>query len=242
MHMCFPFQKKLHLDYFLFALHFLHLIPCKSLWDLTSLVSWGDKCFLCDELGYTDLLFLVQPNPFGTTEAYHSVPPISQQEKQFATYSVFILIQLHSMNLVLYKHHIFIIALCCDSRIKPIHDKFQRERERLHLYQALLGNWCQRGRERSHQSLSFRERDHISEGEREDPSRGERDLQGERILVESISQGSQMLGVQEERCHMSSWGESHVHMCLFALVCISSVHLYLSALIFCSLSSPSIPC
>ena len=110
-----------------------------------------------------------------------------------------------------------IIALCCDSRIKPIHDKFQRERERLHLYQALLGNWCQRGRERSHQSLSFRERDHISEGEREDPSRGERDLQGERILVESISQGSQMLGVQEERCHMSYWGERHVHMCLFAL-------------------------
>ena len=123
------FKKKLHLDFFLFALHFLHPIPCKSLWDLTSLVSWGDKCFLCDELGFTDLLFSVQPNPFGTTEAYHSVPPISQQEKQFATYSVFLLIQLHSMNLVLYKHHIFIIALCCDSRIKPIHDKFQRERE-----------------------------------------------------------------------------------------------------------------
>ena len=34
----------------------------------------------------------------------------------------------------------------------------------------------------------------------------------------------------------------HVHMCLFALVCISSIHLYLSALIFCSLSSPSILC
>ena len=31
-----------------------------------------------------------------------------------------LLIQLHSMNLVLYKHHIFIIALCCDSRTKPI--------------------------------------------------------------------------------------------------------------------------
>ena len=64
----------------------------------------------------------------------------------------------------------------------------------------------------------------------------------ENTQVECISQGSQMLGVQEERCHMSSWGERHVHMCLFALVCISSVHLYLSALIFCSLSSPSIPC
>ena len=151
---------------------------------------------------------------------------------------MFLLIQLHSMNLVLYKHHIFIIALCCDSRIKPIHVKFQRERERLHLYQAPLGNWCQRGRERSHQSLSFRERDHISEGKR-DPSGRERDLQGERILVESISQGSQMLGVQEERCHMSSWGERHVHMCLF---CFSFVHLLSWALSFCSLSSPSIPC
>ena len=62
-----------------------------------------------------------------------------------------------------------------------------------------------KGRERSHQSLSLRERDHIREGERDPSGRErERDLQGERILVESISQGSQMLGVQEERCHMSS--------------------------------------
>ena len=152
-------------------------------------MSWGDKCFLWDELGFIDLLFSAQPNPFGTTEAYHSVPPISQQEKQFATYSVFLLIQLHSMNLVLYKHHIFISALCCDSRIKPIHDKFQK---------ALLGNWCQRGRERSHQSLII-------------------SLGGENTQGESNLQGSQMLGVQEERCHMSSWGERHVHMCLFAL-------------------------
>ena len=136
MHICFPFQKKSSRFLSVFSafsasnsLHIFQLIPCKSLWDLTSLVSWGDKCFLCDELGFTDLLFSVQPNPFGTTEAYHSVPPISQQEKQFATYSVFLLIQLHSMNLVLYKHHIFIIAFCCDSRIKPIHVKFQRERE-----------------------------------------------------------------------------------------------------------------
>ena len=80
--------------------------------------------FLCDELGYTDLLFSVQLKTLGTTEAYHSVPPISQQEKQFATYSVILLIQLHSMNLVLYKHHIFIIALFCVSSTKPIHDKF----------------------------------------------------------------------------------------------------------------------
>ena len=86
--------------------------------------------------------------------------------------------------------------------------------------------------ERSHQ----REREyHLLRGRKRSPG-------GENTQVESISQGSQMLGVQEERCHMSSWGERHVHMCLFALVCISSVHLYLSALIFCSLSSPSIPC
>src|SRR4051794_31631677 len=32
-------------------------------------------------------------------------------------------------------------------------------------------------------------------------------------------------------------GERHVHMCLYTL---SSIHLYLSALIFCSLSSPNI--
>ena len=54
-----------------------------------------------------------------------------------------------------------------------------RERERLHLYQALLGNWCQRGRERSHQSLSFRERSHqkiyhlLRERERERSPGGE---------------------------------------------------------------------
>ena len=196
MHMCFPF-KKLHLDFFLFVLHFLHsnslhiiqLIPCKSLWDLTSLVSWGDKCFLCDELGFTDLLFSVQPNPFGTTEAYHSVPPISQQEKQFATYSVFRLFQLHSMNLVLYKHHIFNIALCCDSRTKPIHDKFQRGRARSHFYQHIfIKPFLEsdvKGGERDHIKAYHLERDHIREivhhllkGER-DPQGGERSPGGE---------------------------------------------------------------
>ena len=128
MHMCFPLSKKTSSRFLSVCsafsasnlLHIFQLIPCKSLWDLTSLVSWGDKCFLCCELGFTDLLLSVQPNPFGTTEAYHSVPPISQQEKQFATNSVFLLIQLHSMNLVLYKHHIFIIALFYVLRTKPI--------------------------------------------------------------------------------------------------------------------------
>ena len=45
---------------------------------------------------------------------------------------------------------------------------------------------------------------------RRDISRGRENTQ-----EESNPQGSQMLGVQEERCHMSSWGERHVHMCLF---------------------------
>ena len=130
--------------------------------------------FFCDELGFTDLLFLVQPNPFGTTEANHSVPSTSQQEKQFATYSVFLLIQLHSMNLVLYKHHIFINALCCDSRIKPIHDKFQKPFLEIDV----------KGGERDHIKAYHLERSHQRERERESitSSGGERDLQGERIL------------------------------------------------------------
>ena len=45
------------------------------------------ECFLYDELGHTDLLLSVQPNPFGATEAYNSVPPISLQTKQLATWS-----------------------------------------------------------------------------------------------------------------------------------------------------------
>ena len=54
MHICFPYQKKLHLDFFFLfcsafpasnSLQILHLIRCKYLWDLICLVSWGDKCF-----------------------------------------------------------------------------------------------------------------------------------------------------------------------------------------------------
>ena len=161
------------------SLHIIQLIPCKSLWDLTSLVSWGDKCFLCDELGFTDLLFSVQPNPFGTTEAYHSVPPISQQEKQFATYSVFLLIQLHSMNLVLYKHHIFINALCCDSRIKPIHDKFQKPFLEIDVKGGERDHIKACRRERSHQG---REKVSRTKPTREKVLRGRKRFPGERIL------------------------------------------------------------
>src|SRR4051812_27788773 len=52
------------------------------------------------------------------------------------------------------------------------------------------------------------------------------------------TQGSQMLDIQEERHHMSFWGKD-MFMCLFALC---SIHSYISALNFCSLSSPNIPC
>ena len=90
MHMCFPFQKKTSSRFLSVcsafsasnSLHIIQLIPCKSLWDIFNLVSWGDNCFLCDELGSTDFLFSVQPKTFGTTEAYHSVPPISHQENR----------------------------------------------------------------------------------------------------------------------------------------------------------------
>ena len=79
-HFCFAFPAPNSLQIF-------QLIPCKSLWDLTWLVSWGDKCFLCDELGPTGLLPLFQPNSFGASEAHNSVPLISLQERQLATCS-----------------------------------------------------------------------------------------------------------------------------------------------------------
>ena len=61
-----------------------------------------------------------------------------------------------------------------------------------------------KGGERDHIKAYHLERSHQRERESITSSGGERDLQGENTRVESISQGSQMLGVQEERCHMSS--------------------------------------
>ena len=92
MHICFPFQKKLHLDFLYFSafptsnsLQILKLIPWKSLWDFTCLVSWGDKCFHCDELGHTGLFSSAQPNSLSATEAHYPVLPISLQKRQLAT-------------------------------------------------------------------------------------------------------------------------------------------------------------
>ena len=134
----------------------------------------------------------------------------------------------------------FLSLLCSVSQGPNPFMTNSRGRERDYIFIKPFLEIDVKGGERDHIKAYHLERDHIREYHFH---RGrERSPGGENTQVESISQGSQMLGVQEERCHMSSWGERHVHMCLLALVCISSVHLYLSALIFCSLSSPSIPC
>ena len=89
------------------------------------------------------------------------------------------------MNLVLYKHHIFINALCCDSRIKPFLEIDVKGGERDHIKAYHL--------ERSHQ------RGIVS------PPQGEKEIsRGENTQEESNPQGSQMLGVHEETCYMSS--------------------------------------
>ena len=96
------------------------------------------------------------------------------------------------MNLVLYQHHILYATLLCDSRTKPI---------LTHTPEDPFLEIDVKGGEREHQSLSFRKR---SLRGREILKGRERSPGGENTQVESISQGSQMLGVQEERCHMSS--------------------------------------
>ena len=121
----------------------------------------------------------------------------------------------------------FYPLLCAESQGPNLYDGFQK---------ALLGNWCQRGRERSHQSLSFRERSHqrisLPQGERE-ISRGRK--YSSRKYFSRIPDAWCSRG---EMPHVFLRGKT----CSYVLICISSVLLYLSALIFCSLSSPSIPC
>lgn len=203
------------------------------MWDLTSLVSWGDKCFLCGELGFTDLLISAQPNPLGTTEAYHSVPPISQQEKHFATYLYF---WSSSTQWILSSTSITFLSMLCavnrgsnpyttNSR-RPFLEIDVKGGERDHIKAYHL--------ERSHQSLSLPKGERISlpQGERE-ISRGREYLRREyfsRIPDAWCSRG--------EMPHVFLRGKT----CSYVLICISSVHLFLWALFFCSLSSPSIPC
>ena len=63
-----------------------------------------------------------------------------------------------------------------------------------HSRRILLGNWCQRGRERSHQSLI------LQKGE-------------ERILQIGRKRSPRCLVFKEERSHMSLEGKIHVHVC-----------------------------
>ena len=155
------------------------------------------------------------------------MPPISLQERHLATCFCILFdpAPLNDSCPLPASHLTYYFVLWLKDQTHP----WQKSRR------TLLENWCQRGRERSHQSLS------LSKGEREYHShRGrKRSPGGENTKGESISQGSQMLGVQEERFHMSSWGEK---TCSYVLIFISFVHLFLWALSFCSLSSPSIPC
>ena len=109
------------------SLQIFQLIPCKSLWDLTCLVSWGDKCFLCDELDHTGILSSVQPKPFGATEDKTRCHRFHYRKDSLPLVSAFFLIQLHSMILVLFQHHIQLATLFCDSRTKPIRDKNPEE-------------------------------------------------------------------------------------------------------------------
>ena len=110
----------------------------------------------------------------------------------------------------------FLAALICDSRTKPICDN-KSIRPFLEI--------DVKGEERDHIKTLSIERDHIKLYH---ISRGR-----EYSKKESNFEGSQMLGVQEERSHMSWRGEktcSYLFGCLYAL-----------ALIVCSLSSPNIP-
>ena len=171
--------------------------------DVTCLFG-GKTCICIDVLSICifQLWFSVQPNPFGATETYHSVPPTSQQEKQFATCSIFLLIQLYSMNLVLYKHHSFIHCFVLslkdqtyttDSR-KPFLEIDVKGGERDHI------KACRR--ERSHQG-----REKVS---RTKPTR-EKVLRGrERLPGGENTQGSQMSQMLDAWC---SRGEmSHVFL------------------------------
>ena len=96
------------------------------------------------------------------------------------------------MNLVLYKHHSFIHCF-----VLSLKDQTYTTDSRKPFLEIDV-----KGGERDHIKAYHLERDHIREYHFH---RGrERSPGGENTQVESISQGSQMLGVQEERCHMSS--------------------------------------
>ena len=102
-----------------------------------------------------------------------------------------------------------------------------------------------KGVERDHIKAYHLERDHIREGEyhllrgRERSFRGrERSPGGENTSRKYFSRIPDAWCSRGEMPHVFLRGKT----CSYVLICISSVHLFLWALIFCSLSSPSIPC
>ena len=163
------------------------------MWDLICLVSWGGQVlYLCNELGHTGLSLSVKPNHLGATEDNNSVLPISNAEET--------LCHLHPTHFVPaplddsypLPAPYFSLLLCYVTQGPNLFW--------LTLQKTLLGNWCQRGRESSHQSLILQ--------------KGERMLEtaGEKNYI------PQMLGVQEERSHMSLEGKD-MFMLFVCLLC-----------------------
>ena len=115
------------------------------------------------------------------------------------------------MNFVLYKHHIFTNALCCDSRIKPIHDKFQKPFLEIDV----------KGGDRDHIKAYHLERYHIREYHFHRGRKYSSRKYFSRIPDAWCSRG--------EMPHVFL-GERHVHMCLFA----SALFICFFELWFCS--------
>ena len=149
----------------------------------------------------TNRNILVQPKHKTRCHQFHN------RKDSLPLVSAFYLIQLHSMNLVLYQHHVRLATLLYDSRTKPT--KIQKN----HSWKLM------------------------SKGEREITSKLNHFYRGGRILrrkelfneKEVSHQRPRILGVQEERSYMSLRGERHVHIWSYLIACISSVVFF-----FCS--------
>ena len=180
---------------------------------------------------------------FGLAEDYRSNRSIQLGDTDFTTGKTFCHLFLlyswsSSTQWILSSTSIIILssAWCWISRTKPIR-RIPRE---------TFLEIDVKGGERDHIKACRRERSHQGREKvsRTKPTR-EKVLRGrERLPGGENTQGSQMSQMLDAWC---SRGEmSHVLLrektCSYVLICISSVHLFLWALFFCSLSSPSIPC
>ena len=72
-------------------------------------------------------ILLVQPKHTTRCHRFHC------RKDSLPLVPAFFLIQLHSVNLILYKHHIFINAFSCDSRIEPFLEIDVKGGERDHI-------------------------------------------------------------------------------------------------------------